>query len=1504
MKKQKFNFWSGLVIGTLLVSASFSAQAADLSLSTTPLFLVNQVKPSVLVMLDNSGSMKVRMYTDNYSTATSYYGIFDATKNYQYDSSIPVDTSAYSVPIDTSVAGAFKEDSSCTLGSGNCWDGNFLNWVTTRRIDATRMVLVGGKIESRAGYAYEAGTVSYKIIGNNERSDGNFNKSSSSSSLYSPVTDGKTINVSSPANGGAAQTAYDPYGKISVAGGAEGSVYDSGGNIIGEFGSASARTTIDGTGYPDDSSWAQVTYKNTYTYPVIIAKPPTRNGADPGIARIRNVTATGFQIAFQEWDYKDGNHTGEDLPYMVFEAGTHTMPGGGKLEAGITSTNEMYQTRCTGSDENDSDTVTFTQVFPTTPIVISSVVSYNDKAAVNSRVQSISTTDFELSLQEQEDGGDHATEAVAYVALEAMRIDDASLPFYFEAGKKNNVDDGNATINFSATFPGVPTFLAGMLTIDGADPASLRTRSVATDSADISLEEEGSCDSETGHTDEDIGYIAAAGSGDLDYNIAVLVPSVEPGVLQNVKDDVRMGITFYRYDPSRSDIYNSNTIPGGTLNFKIPLNPFIKNASDTANGGGYRELSGYIGTPIDEVIDAIEHYPLVWGTTPLAENLWEVFQYFKQVNPYYTAVTSGFEDFDVADNTNPERDPFYDPAYGELMECSNSNVLIFTDGEPYKDADLPISILDYDGGGNTFGDCQDGSNRNNDCVDSAPNAWGHDNLDDVAYWGFCNTTTGSCLNAGIAENPTRDLRTDLVGDQYIRIDTVGFASGGTVSQILQDTADNGGGKAYAAGDGGALSSTLVTAFADIASGSAASVAVTSGSLQSNSKLYLARFNSNDWSGDILAFAINADGTLENSLDGNGLMQPGANGWKAASLMPAEASRVIFSHNGATGASQNGIQFQWAQLSPAQQALLGTEPVLDYIRGDQSEEAATSGSTLNFRNRTNTVLGDIIHSSPAYVGAPSFQYPDDMEGTATADRYSSFKTTHLSRTPMIYTGANDGLLHAFNADTGVEKFAYVPNKVYSRLAALTDPSYVHQYTVDGAPIVVDAYLGATDKWRTILAAGLRGGGQGVYALDVTDPVSITTEVTGASKVLWEFTDTDDVDLGYTYSEPNIVRLHNGEWAAIFGNGYNNTEADGSASTSGNAVLYIVRLSDGTLIKKIDTGVGLSDSASGGRPNGLATVAPTDIDGDAIADFVYGGDLYGNMWKFDLTSNSVTSWGVSYSGSPLYTACAGDPCTDTNRQPITVRPQVSEHPTESGYLVYFGTGQYIEDGDNIIAGQLTQSFYGIWDENEASLSAFDRSDLRARKILLEVSAGNFEVRITSGVEDDETLYGGGVIDWPTEKGWYMDLILDGSADNRGERVVFNPIFRQGRIIFTTLLPSEDPCAYGGSGWLMELDAFEGTRLSQSPFDINEDGVFTINDNGAVDWDIDGDGDTDGGDTAPPSGVKTEGIATTPGITTNQDKTQEYKYMAGSTGNVGVIVERPEPGQSGRQSWRQVR
>lgn len=659
--------------------------------------------------------------------------------------------------------------------------------------------------------------------------------------------------------------------------------------------------------------------------------------------------------------------------------------------------------------------------------------------------------------------------------------------------------------------------------------------------------------------------------------------------------------------------------------------------------------------------------------------------------------------------------------------------------------------------------------------------------------------------------------------------------------------------------------------------SSASVALNSGSISSESKVYQARFNSEGWTGQLLAFPIDVE---------EGTLGPAV--WDARSLIPAANDRRIITFDGI-----DGKPFRWAELV-SNQSILGSETLVNYIRGDQSLELDKTNGI--FRERT-FLLGDIINSAPAYVAAPVQRYADNWgtDAPENASPYSTFRTTNTDRQAVVYVGANDGMLHAFNADNGQELFAYIPNALFSNLPDLANPNYTHKNYVDGSPTVVDAFINS--EWKTVLVSGLGGGGQGVFALDVTDPGAFSTESTAANKVLWEFTDEDDADLGFTYGQPSIVRLQNGDWAAIFSGGYNNTvdnNLDGddtNDSTTGSAFLYIVDLSDGSLIKKIDTEVGTVEN-----PNGLASPAAIDSDGDFIVDFVYAGDLFGNMWKFDLSSTNTNNWGVAYSSGgnpqPLYKACFGATCDSNNIQPITTRPQVVRHPTSNGFLVLFGTGKYLEVNDNSISRQVTQSFYSVWDKNQSSLTAFSRSDLLQQNVTDEVTVDGTNYRVTS----DNS------INWTNDLGWYIDLISPNATENLGERQVSNAIIRNGRIIFTTLLPSDDPCDFGGSGWLMELNFATGARLSYSPFDITGDGVFSVDDYVCV-ANCDDDDPTNDVD-VPTSGKQSGvGIIPTPSIATDTGGQREFKYTSGSSGNIEVTVENPGPGFEGRQSWRQL-
>ena len=651
--------------------------------------------------------------------------------------------------------------------------------------------------------------------------------------------------------------------------------------------------------------------------------------------------------------------------------------------------------------------------------------------------------------------------------------------------------------------------------------------------------------------------------------------------------------------------------------------------------------------------------------------------------------------------------------------------------------------------------------------------------------------------------------------------------------------------------GDKLRSILSTFLADLSS--ASSVATNSTQLKDNTTIYQARFNSGDWTGQLLAYPILTSPPAPKQDAG----KLGALAWDAGSpsVMPAHSARNITFYKPGTG----GADFTWANLTATQQAVLDGDTLgderVDYLRGSDALEVKKKGGI--FRNRSSA-LGDIINSDPLFVGGESFGN-EKLPGTE-GSTYASHVAAKALNPKMVYVGANDGMLHGFDAVTGVERMAHVPNAVFPNLKSLTSPSYAHRYFVDGSPKAGDVFFGGA--WHTVLVETLAGGGRAVFALDVTDPTAHS-----GSKVLWEYTDTD---LGYALGEASVVRMANGEWAAVFGNGY--------LSDNHHAVLYVVNAQTGALIRKIDTGVGGPAAAD---QNGLASPTVVDTNGDRIADAAYGGDLKGNMWKFDLTGALPASWDVAYktgaTNRPLFTTEA----PDGTAQAITAKPAVGRHP-KGGVVVLFGTGKYMELSDRTVPpSPQVQTFYGIHDKGSRVTGG--RSALKEQKVVVEVTEHGYDLRLT-------TQYDPG----PADHGWFIDL------PTAGERQVSRPVLRGGRIIFTTLIPNSGICSSGGTSWLMELDAITGGRLQETPFDLNGDGLFNSGDWVTATGDFAGDG-TPETVRVPASGKKSkEGIIKTPAIIGAGEK--EYKYASGTTGNVEITVE-PGGGGTGRQSWRQL-
>ncbi|MCW5597850.1 MAG: pilus assembly protein PilY [Nitrosomonas sp.] len=701
------------------------------------------------------------------------------------------------------------------------------------------------------------------------------------------------------------------------------------------------------------------------------------------------------------------------------------------------------------------------------------------------------------------------------------------------------------------------------------------------------------------------------------------------------------------------------------------------------------------------------------------------------------------------------------------------------------------------------------------------------NLDPAFWQHMVNFTVGLGVQGTLSSLPTgSESWPDPTASEAAKIDDLWHA------------AVNSRGGFFSAQDPISFANNLSNILSNVTSrvSSAAAVTTNTSRLSNGTHIYQAKFNSSDWSGQIFAYALNSDGSLGSTL------------WEASSKLPSHTNRAIFTHNGTTGLAFTAANF--SLLSSTQQNALNTNmngvndglgaSRIAWLRGDKTTELAQGG---NFRNRNNGLLGDIINSDLLYVKSLNFSYDALPSGTAGRDSYYTFVQTNESRIPVIYTGANDGMLHAFNAETGVELFSYVPSTVFSKLSQLTTANYTHRYFVDGNAYAGDAYIGATPSWRTILLGALSAGGKGIFALDITDPTQFST-----ADVLWEFS---DADLGFVPGQAKIALLNNGIWAAIVSNGYN--------STSDRAYLYIINLQTGTLIAKIAT--------NNSTNNGLSTPALVDTNGDRIIDFVYAGDLQGNVWKFDLSHSNSGQWGVAYkAGStnvPLFTARNAS----NQVQPITSPLEIGRHPSSSGYMVYFGTGRFIASGDN--ANTDVQSLYGIWD-NGNRISTTDRSALRQQTILTETALLPLERTVSSNS-----------VNWSTQKGWYLDLLQPPDAAPQGERSVIMPQLSFGRIIFTTLIPSSDPCASGGQNWLMLLNAETGGMLTAPQFDTDSNGMINTDDRliAAISSD----------------GIRSESVAISAGSLIH--------LIAGSTtGLIEAITIKGNP-NSPRHSWRQI-
>ena len=561
---------------------------------------------------------------------------------------------------------------------------------------------------------------------------------------------------------------------------------------------------------------------------------------------------------------------------------------------------------------------------------------------------------------------------------------------------------------------------------------------------------------------------------------------------------------------------------------------------------------------------------------------------------------------------------------------------------------------------------------------------------------------------------------------------------------LLHAAVNGRGAFVSASNPKQFTSGLAKALAAIAqrTSSFSNVATNAASIKTGGKVFNASYVSGLWTGAVKAWTLDANN------------EPSVLAWSAT--IPAPGSRNVFTFNGSSGDTFPTS----AQLSalarpggPVDYPVTGAENA-DYIKGDSALEERNGGL---LRNRATTVLGDIVNSSPAYV-----------EDTKT-----------------LYVGANDGMLHAFDADTGVEQFAYVPGLVnVGNLSQLSRGDYTHKWFVDGPVVVTSRKL---TPGKNYLVGAMGRGGKGLYGLDVTNPASF-----GTGNITWEL-GSSNPNIGLVTGRPILARVGGGAVAAILGNGVN--------STNNRAVLFVINAATGAIIRELDTGAG--DAAN---PNGLS--APTGIlgrDGRTLA-YAYAGDRLGNVWKFDMSSASPASWTVTR----MFTAKTADGTGAI--QPITGGVTVATDPRTYKRWVFFGTGSYMTttEADDKTPG--TQGMYGIMDTG----SPVTYGQLKKRSIInTGASQDGYPVRTFEAKADLAATY----------NGWYMDL------PGNGERIVQDAQLVSNILVTASMIPEGDACEASGSGYINALDAFTGTSAGKSFFDLNNDGTTTDQNIGGV-------------------------------------------------------------------------
>lgn len=857
------------------------------------------------------------------------------------------------------------------------------------------------------------------------------------------------------------------------------------------------------------------------------------------------------------------------------------------------------------------------------------------------------------------------------------------------------------------------------------------------------------------------------------------------------------------------------------------------------------------------------------------------------------------------------------------------------------------------------------------------------NGQDPAFWQHMTMyAVGLGVNGTLTASDWSGLQSGSVNWPTLNCWTGSNCSGNEAQQIddLWHAAVDGHGSYLSAADPSefakGLADQLISIQKLVSSSSSVSVNTQKGQeVKTETQVYQPVYHPQNWWGELLAQPIVINSTT------NEPEVSSSPAWNASCVLtgatsnttacPTAGSSSFTAPNGRqiltwNDSSNMGVPFELSDLSSTQQTDLGSSPVLDYLRGVRSDEIGNTGGTLRART---SVLGDIVDSSPVWVGYPNRSYPSTsgqpstwsdslypsktMPENSGSNTYQSFATNEQTRENMVYVGANDGFLHAFRAghyalqngqltyqssdNDGRELLAYMPSAVFSSIKDYTDKSYTHKFFADATPGTGDLFYNG--KWHTWLVSGLGGGGKDLFALDITKPSNFSQS--NASSLVaadWNASNLSCAnvsncadDLGYTYGVPLIRRFHNGDWGVIWGNGLN--------SSNGTAGIFIGLINHATgawTVYYLGTGYGPSNDPNGqSRDDGITYTSSADLDDDHVVDYIYAGDYFGNVWRFNVTSSNPADWHVSTYGSgsskPLFSAVN----SSGTAQPITTQLQLVRVPDSSTnrmrLLIAFGTGSSILTSDqqaDTSAGGV-QSLYGVWDWDMnnwnngyttasgvtvpsasvqyASLStpqAVGRSSLQPQTITAELdSSGQTYAGTGIGsriVSNNSICWKGSTAACPTGNvqnayGWYMDLVSPRTSlpysGRQGEKVVYSPTVENGVfVVNTSIIPANigltcDP--QSDAGWTMSIDPATGGRLGFSVF-YNQSGQliqFTLNNKNV-----------------PTSGITYGAVGTPSFIVYNGQKYMVVSTAAGKTKLVKVNLGGGIT--SGRMTWVELR